>query len=330
MKKLLLLLTFAVTANTFFAQNVKRYVLLEHFTNTNCSVCKSKNPSLYTTIAPYAADVHHVSFHPSVPYSSCVLYQQNPVENDSRANFYGVDGTPRAVLNGVSVAVGSQLLPLASLQPTLNQTSPIEVKVTENAGTNRTANIKIKTLGTAPTASYKLYVAVVEKVLNLTTANGETVHNDVFRKFLTVVSGNAITLPALGSSADFSFPYSLQSGWGADQIYVLAWVQRVDNKEVMNSGTRFDVTNAAKDITENESDGIQILQNPVRNGELKITVGDWNKLEFFDTNGKLIQQNIIQAFETKAINVSSFQSGIFYAKFSKNEKSVTKKIIVTQ
>ena len=98
----------------------------------------------------------------------------------------------------------------------------------------------------------------------------------------------------------------------------------------MNSGTRFDVTNAAGDVTENESDGIQILQNPVQNGELKITVGDWNKLEFFDTNGKLIQQNVIQAFETKAINVSSFQSGIFYAKFSKNEKSVTKKIIVTQ
>ena len=90
------LVSLALSAQT----SVKKYVLLEHFTNSKCSVCASKNPAFFTLIDQYPNDVHHVSIHPSTPYSTCVFYQSNTTENEARADFYNIPGTPRVAVNG--------------------------------------------------------------------------------------------------------------------------------------------------------------------------------------------------------------------------------------
>lgn len=54
----------------------------------------------------------------------------------------------------------------ANLNAELNKLSPIEVKVTETGTTNRNVSLEIKTLGTKPSGTYKLYVVALEKELN--------------------------------------------------------------------------------------------------------------------------------------------------------------------
>jgi hypothetical protein len=57
---------------------------------------------------------------------------------------------------------------------------------------------------------------------------------------LPQIDGLAFT-PVTGEEAVFNLPYSLDTAWNASEIYVLAWVQDMNTKQVYNSGTRFDL-----------------------------------------------------------------------------------------
>ncbi|MCB9295389.1 MAG: hypothetical protein H6559_20035 [Lewinellaceae bacterium] len=63
---------------------------------------RERQSGFYNTIAGYEADVHHIAYHPSVPYSSCIFYQANTEENSARASYYSIFSTPRVFFNGTS------------------------------------------------------------------------------------------------------------------------------------------------------------------------------------------------------------------------------------
>ena len=236
-----LLLILLLAASALAAQtSAKKYVLIEHFTNSNCSNCGSKNPAFYNLIDDYPNDIHHISIHPPIPYASCALYQANKTENSARAGFYNVFGTPSVALNGELQPVSSPLLTQITLENYLEQTSPLWVQVSESGPANaRTGIVKLHSLSAVPGSGYKLYVALVEKTLNYQGGNSESVHHDVFRDMLTDIAGQDVTPAAAGQSVQFSFNYDV-TPWNDDEMYLLAWVQKSDNKEVLNSGTRFD------------------------------------------------------------------------------------------
>src|SRR5688572_14710898 len=93
-----------------FAQT-PRQVIVEHFTNTRCSICASKNPGFYSLLHGSYPQVLHIAYHPSAPYSNCYFSLQNPTENNSRTNYYGVYGsTPRAVIQGNVIPIKTPLV----------------------------------------------------------------------------------------------------------------------------------------------------------------------------------------------------------------------------
>jgi len=288
MQKLTFLLLLFFAAFVANAQSlVKRYVTIEHFTNSRCSICASKNPAFYNTIDDYPNDVHHLSIHPSVPYNNCVFYLANTVENNALTAVYGVSGTPRVALNGVLAPPSSQLLPLATLQAQLNQTSPLFVQVMETTGNSRTATIRLETKGAIPAGNYKLYAAIAEKTVNQATPNGETVHHDVFRKMLTPLDGVAFTPASLGQVVTLSYNYDVASGWNAAETYVLAYVRNTATGETLNSGTRFDplILSAA----EAKPNSIQLTPNPT-SGVAFAQLGDdtAQSIEVFDAAGRRV------------------------------------------
>ena len=77
----------------------KRYIFMEHFTNTWCSICGSQNPKFYSVLKNYEGNYHHMTIHPSFPYNQCPLYNANKTENSLRANYYSVSSTPTVVIN---------------------------------------------------------------------------------------------------------------------------------------------------------------------------------------------------------------------------------------
>lgn len=329
MKKLFFPFAFALFFSATYAQNtVKRYVLLEHFTNTPCSICASKNPAFYTLIQGYPQDVHHIAYHPSFPYSSCIFYQANPTENSTRTNFYGINGTPRVALNGTLVNSGGPLLPAATLTAALPFTSPIHLRVTETSGTDRTATVQIFTHAPVPAGNYVLYLAVVEKDINYTAPiTGATQHYDVFRKMLPGINGTAVSLAEPGSSITLPFNYSVAPGWNADQIYVVAFVQNADTKEVLNSGTKFDPLTVS--TGEPQVHQVSIKPNPVSETATAY-IGDdrAEALEVFGING----QRVRVAFDAQqsgsvTFSLSNLPKGIYVVKITGKEGVYTAKVV---
>ena len=307
----------------------KKFVLIEHFTNSNCSTCASKNPALFNLItqAQYADDVHHIAVHPKFPYPQCVFYQANTVENTDWTALYPVSGTPTIVMNGAIQNPSSPILTEAKLQTYLNQTSPLSLQVTESGPNNaRVVQIKANAFGEIPAGNYKLFVAIAEKTVNQLTPNGEAVHHNVFRKMLSAVSGDAFTIPAAGASTEYSYNYTIPNSWVADEVYVLAFVKEVDTKQVLNSGTRFDPivsgTNEAAPVP------INISPNPSAEIAQVVLEDDLAQgLEVFAANGERVLLEAKLGESTLIIPTANLSPGLYFVKVQGQQKTYVGKFV---
>jgi hypothetical protein len=319
MKKISSFLLCVVLASILSAQGTaKKYLLIEHFTNSNCGVCASRNPGFYNLIgqAQYAPEVHHISVHPMFPYASCVFYQANTVENAAWTGLYPVQGTPSIAMNGALQNPSNPILTAAKLQTFLGQTSPLSLQVTEAGPNNaRTVNIKAKAVGQIPSGNYKIFVAIAEKTVNQQTPNGESIHRDVFRKMLTAVAGDAFTAPGLGETAEFNYTFSIPNNWNADEVYVLAFVKEIATKQVLNSGTRFDPVLSS--IAEAAVKSIQISPNPCAD-VARVALADdvAESVEVFNSNG----QRVFTSFESQgdmlSIKIAPLPAGVYFLRIT--------------
>jgi hypothetical protein len=305
------------------AQNVKKYVLLEHFTNTLCGICAGTNPELFKAInVENNKNIHHVSIHSNIPYSTCKFYVANKTEQDARATFYGLPGTPRVSVNGAAL-INAANITAASITAAAAETSPLSVIVTETTGTNRTATIKLKTVGTLPTGTHKLSVAIVEKKVDYAGPNGETVHHNVFRKWL---SNADVTLGALNAEVTSTLTYTLDPSWNANQIYVLALVQNNTSKAVLNSGTRFDATSATDEPSVDAH--VSVSPNPTKEKVFfsfdKITP---QYLTVSNAVGQLVERVNGLNSTGYELNMSSYPSGIYFIKLKSTEGVALKKVV---
>ncbi|MEQ1744708.1 MAG: Omp28-related outer membrane protein [Saprospiraceae bacterium] len=317
MKKYPLFVVFALAVFTLGAQSLpKKYVLLEHFTNSRCSVCASRNPAFYTLIHQYPNEVRHISYHPAIPYNDCKIYLANTTQNNARTAAYGVFGTPRVALNGNLVPIGNPLLPAATLQAAFGQQSPIAIEV-EESGTapNKTAIVTVRSFGDTPAGNYKLFVAVAERTVNYASPNGEQKHYDVFRSMLTSIDGDAITLPVKGQSDNYTFSYThtQPNGWPSnyDSLYVLAFVQNTSTQEVLNSGTRFDPVFTDTDEA-GEAQPVRIQPNPASEEATVLMPGEQvARVEVFSISGGLVFSDNQEQADRVRLPVSALEPGIY-------------------
>lgn len=324
MQKLRFALIFSLFAYILMAQGVApRYVLAEHFTNTKCPICKSKNPAFYTLLDQHPSEVHHIAYHPSVPYNTCVFYLANTTENNARTSFYGVDGTPRVALNGTLVAQSGTLLPAATLNAQLGGTSPIWVEVVESGSL---VSVAIHTLSAAPAGTYKLYVAFAEKTVNYNAPNGETVHHDVFRDMLSPIDGDAVTLPPVGTSVVYTYPKTSNTAWNTSEMFATAWVQNTATKEVLNSGTRFDPV--VTGVDEAQPASIALLPNPATEVVDAILPNDQpQSAEVFALNGALVQTTATMDANRAQIDIANLLPGIYFVRIRGEKGTFTGKFV---
>ncbi len=331
MKKLHFIPVFLLLTVVLGAQNsAKKYVLLEHFTNSKCSICASRNPAFYSLISQpqYAADVHHISIHPSVPYNTCVFYLANTTENNAWAAVYSIQGTPRVAVNGTLIPPSSQLLRQDTLTKYLNQTSPLYLKVTESgSGNARSAKIEAKALSQIPGGNYKLFVAVAEKTINLLTSNNEAVHHDVFRDMLTPAAGQDFTPPAPGQSVEFNFDYTVNGAWNANEVYVLAFVKEVTTKQVLNSGTKFDPEQLSA-VAEPSAKSIRFSPNPATDISYATIADDIAlRTEVYAVNGARVYFTTKNQGERVELPTASFSPGVYFVKITGEKGLYTAKMV---
>jgi len=182
MRKLVLacLLFFAASS---FAQ-VPKTVLVEHFTNSYCSVCASRNPGLFANLANFP-NALHLSYHPSSPYKQCPLNQYDKEGNDGRTNHYSIYGsTPRVVANGVPLSPQTSLASSQFIDDIKNEMSDysIEVNWSQIGPTDSIRiDVRVKLESANSQTKGQLFVGLFQDTVYMISQNGEENPPHVYR-----------------------------------------------------------------------------------------------------------------------------------------------------
>lgn len=247
MKKIILTFAAIIVSAGIYSQTANKYVLLEHFTNDGCGPCATHNPIFKANILDKnKGNFHHITYHTSWPDGSDPMYTYNSSDIGTRTTFYSVTGVPTMQLLGKTWSGQPGSVTLDMIDSYASEGSPISIRVEQvKSTTSDTFNITVTvfTVGTPPTGSLKLRVAVVEKELNYTTApgsNGEKYFPNVFRKMLPNINGITYTPASQGDSVTFKYSYKKDPIFVEANMFAVAFVQDVSTKKVLNSGSNLD------------------------------------------------------------------------------------------
>lgn len=323
MKKLLFPIL-AIAALQTQAQPVPRQLIVEHFTNTYCSVCANRNPGFYSNLAGFP-DVLHIAYHPSAPYAACPLNQHNKPENDSRTNFYGIYGaTPRIVIQGVVIPANVNYGADTLFSNRQGQTSAFAMSTRlELSGSNSLeVTVVIRKADTSSLDSLDLYAALAEDTLHFTGNNGETLQQDVFRKAFFGTAPMRVNLPVnVGDSVVFTQSTAINSAWVLSQCYAIAIASTADKKiEQAAASSRLpDMPTGIANRSRTNS--LQVYPVPA-SGRLWLreALGVPSRVEVTDVSGKRLSQQTLAA-GNREIGLPPLSTGIYFLRV-RNEKGV--------
>lgn len=304
---------------------VPKTTVVEHFTNSNCSVCASNNPGIFATLRNYP-DAIHVAFYPSSPYAACIFSQQNTAENDLRTYLYNVyGGTPRLVVNGIVIsntALGS------ALNTASTHTTEFTVKATENmlSSDSIKVDVVITKVAANTATSALLFTGVVEDTISVLTANGEPRHYNVFRKALTSAAGNTVTLPVnINDSVTFNFKYKIKNGWNSARLSSVAILQNNATKATYNAAKSTRLSGGATGIISANGTTINLYPNPANTLLYTDELKDYERLELLDITGKVVLSHTLPS---ASVDVSSLPAGLFIARVNGKTGTHSQRLII--
>jgi len=319
-----------------FNQNVHSQVLkktvVEHFTNTKCSICASRNPGFYSNLNNFPGTLH-LSVHPSLPYNNCLLHLQNAVENDARTNYYGIFGsTPRLVVNGNVVSASANYSLPSIFIPYQNQFSAASIRIEqEKFGPDSIrSTITIKTVGSNSLSTLSLFVTLAEDTVFYTGSNGEPMHFDVFRKSLSNVTGDQITLPnTIGDSIQFVYSSPMNNIWNFSRIYTMVILQESGNKNLVQAEAVSASAGQPSTGIENLSNNLNIRLFPNPSDQyINIEAPEiWKDASFqiTDVKGHQILIGTLGGI-LSSVDIGSFAKGVYFIQL-KNQSDKSFKFI---
>jgi hypothetical protein len=327
-----LILSFLITPGDAKTQDLPpRYPMLELFTNTPCPSCANQNPGLFNRLANFEGEYHLVSFYPGKPYASCIFYNANIPENTARWQFYSgsLFGTPTVALNGVDFK-NSNSVTNAVLENLTGLTSWLELSVEETTGASRTVDITLQDHAGGSLSTGRLFAVIVEREILYNAPNGETIHHNVFRKFLTSSAGEEIDLS--GGTATETFTYNIDQAWDADEIYVIAWLMNPGTKEIYNSGTRFD-PDFVTDVNEVSRTRVFQLYPNLTSGEFTIALPDNQhkaSVHVYSTTGTLLFSQTYESMAEITVDGTPWPEGTYIVRVAVDGKESSERVSIVR
>ncbi len=320
MKKLVFILAF-IGALQVQAQ-VPRKVVVEHFTNTYCSICASRNPGFYTNVNQHP-DIVHLSYHPSSPYQQCPLNQHNKAENDARTQYYGIFGsTPRLVVQGSAISPGANYNSSALFDPFEGQTSSFSLssELRFSSG-NYNLDITLKRVAAGGPDSATLFAALYEDTVFMTSANGELNPKNVFRRSFAGANGfpsGVFALPEqVGDSLSFQLSLANQATWQEGHLFAAVLLQNPSTKGIEQSSVSApaEVPLSARQV---EQAPISLYPNPWSEGKLYLSgLKEETDFSLYTLEGKLLQSGKTR---DGALELAKMPAGLYVLRMQ--EKSV--------
>jgi hypothetical protein len=317
MKKLLVIFLGTWISITGTSAQVVKKTMVEHFTNTKCSICAMRNPGFQNNLDQHP-QVNHISIHPSAPYATCYLSLQNTSVNDARTNYYGIyGGTPRLVINGSVINSGANYADTSIFLPFVGLT-PISISIEQQAAgpdSIRSVMVLKRESNEAPFGMASLFAGLVEDTVVGNGGNGELEHYNVLRASLFSTSGLSVTLPVLvGDSLVITQTTAYQNFWNSQRIRTVCILQETINHSLIQS----ELSSVAKtgDLT-----GIHSLEHPTEKWKAFPNPADQILYVENTTNSQVgsfylvnsLGQKLIQATGQNAqLNVSELPAGLYF------------------
>lgn len=313
------LAAFFISFSASFAQPVAKTVVAEHYTNTYCSICASRNPGLYTNLSNHP-QVLHVAYHPSAPYAACPLSMHNVAENNARTNYYGIfGGTPRLVIQGDVISASANYADAALYTSVLGQTTPFSLRVTlmPFGSDSVITRVVVKKEDASSLTDLQLYGALVEDTLFFAAANGESRSYDVFRKSVWGATSLSITAPAaVGDSLVYTRTSAVNAVWLRSRMYALVMLQDAD-KNMVQATRSANLPSAAATPLMAATTNINIFPNPA-NSKLWIKAADSVfpiSYSLYEATGRQIQNAVLEQAQSY-IDISALPKGVYTLKLS--------------
>jgi hypothetical protein len=217
----------------------QRAVLVESFTNVSCGPCATQNPITHQFISDYTAlRAVNIQYHMSWPSATDPFYVANTAENYARRIYYGVNAVPMLETDGSGTTTGSYPALETAAKYRLGVPAPLDMDATASiAADSISVGIQITAETTVPASGLKLRVAIVEPYVHYATPpgnNGEVDFYCTMRKFLPDAPGTTLTINS-GQTLNFNFKGYANPAWR--DVYIVAWVQDDNTKEVLQSVT---------------------------------------------------------------------------------------------
>ncbi|MCA6364119.1 MAG: T9SS type A sorting domain-containing protein [Bacteroidetes bacterium] len=303
---------------------VPKKVVVEHFTNTLCSVCASRNPGFNTNLNNQSG-VIRLSVHPSSPYSACVLNQHNVADNDGRTNYYSIYGsTPRLVIQGTNIATSANYSASSLFTPYIGQTSPASIRIVQTRFGNDSirAEIIVKTEAAHTLGNLQLFVALAEDTVFYNAPNGEIRHYNVLRKALSGTSGVSLNLPAnIGDSVVFTFSSANNPAWNFMRINTFAILQQSASKAVVQAEYYPAQNTSPNSVAETQAQNFSVFSTG-----LSLVVRDEQfttplTLTLYDVSGRIVLQQTLQQAYSET-DLSALTEGIYLYLITEDNKFI--------
>lgn len=296
-----------------------RYATLELFTNTPCPICGNQNPGLFNRLANFEGQYHLISFYPGTPYPSCIFYQANTAENLARKNYYtGILGSPTVIINGTQMTNSSGVTN-SVLENVTGTTTWLHVDVIETDDAEREVTINLRDFWGLPPDVVRLFAVIVEREIQYSAPNGETIHRNVFRRFLTSTAGEEVDMTS--GEATRNYTYTVEPGWQLAETYVIAWASNPETKEIYNSGTRFDPDFVSSTTGHSGIVPLVLYPNPASD-YIRISLPDESDLtdvRIIDVSRRIVLERKITGDQEMKLSLAGFIPGMYWAEVRKGE-----------
>jgi hypothetical protein len=319
MRKLSSLVILLFCALIEVKSQVPRKIVVEHFTNTYCSVCANRNPGFFSNVASQQ-NVLQISIHPSAPYSQCYFNKQNKTENDGRAQYNGVFGsTPRLVINGGAISASTDYSSASLFNPYKSLSSSISIALeAKYIGDSVEVQTTLKAVVANTIGMANLFVALANEEVTYAAANGEGMHHNVFRKSMYATSGLSVSIPAnAGDSLVFISKVKKEAIWGGADLFALAILNETTGRALIQAERSANIPLASGLEIVNGS-SYKVYPNPVRNDlSFSADTYQWQKVNIYSLQGSLVFTSNIG--QENSIDLSGLNQGIYVLELSNNQ-----------
>lgn len=290
-----------------------RLPLYEKFSSSTCGPCYTFNTNYFTPF--YNTGTNHdnlalINYQVNWPGAGDPYYT---LETGSRVSYYGVNGAPTLFVD----AKDGTNFNTAQLQTDLNNELIAPSYFVLNATRTLVGDDITVEVNTMPylTGTYKIHVAVVEKLTTGNVANnGETSFKNVMMKMLPDPNGTTVNF-----THDVANTITLNANLSGlfieemDDLDVVVFIQNQATKAVMQAKYATDALSNNEFATNN----IKVWPNP-STGIVRIATETPVNVVITDISGKTVF-TMEQVSNESQMNLSSLQKGIYLATMTTSE-----------